>query len=97
MQLNLKQNQTGAVKQVKLGFSWTTLFFGFFVPLFRGDVKWFLIMIIVPLVTVGIAWIIFPFIYNKIYIKDLIDKGYIPADDYSRSQLQSKGMAFQTI
>lgn len=96
MQVNLKHNQTGAVKQTKLGFSWTTLFFGLFVPLFRGDFKWFAFMIIFPIITFGIAWLIFPFIYNKMYIKDLIEKGYIPSDDYSKSQLQLKGLAFQT-
>ena len=29
----------GLRKEVKLGFSWTTFFFGWFVPLFRGDAK----------------------------------------------------------
>ena len=29
------KNQFGAMKQVKVGFSWTMLFFGFLVPLIR--------------------------------------------------------------
>lgn len=45
MILNLQSPNAG-VKQVKVGFSWTTFFFGFFVPLFRGDIKWFLIMLL---------------------------------------------------
>lgn len=34
------RNSYGAMKQVKVGYSWTVLFFGFFVPLIRGDWKW---------------------------------------------------------
>ena len=71
-------SNTGVIKNVKIGFSWTTLFFGGFVPLVRGDLKWFVIMWISAALTLGIAWIIWPFFYNKIYIKDLIEKGYRP-------------------
>ncbi|WP_241156743.1 hypothetical protein [Bacillus sp. FJAT-42376] len=41
--------------------------------------------------TFGIgAWvtgIVFSFIYNKIYIKELIEKGYHPANEESRAAL----------
>ena len=72
----IMKNEIGQVKIVKEGFSWTTLFFGVFVPLYRGDWKWFLIMLIVNLVTYGLGSIVFAFIYNKIYIEDLLAKGY---------------------
>lgn len=82
MKVRLK-NQNGLVKETKAGFSWTTLIFGFFVPLLRGDLKWAIIMLIVNLVVVAvlgpvapILWIIWAFTYNKIYIKDLYEKGY---------------------
>jgi hypothetical protein len=94
------QNDAGVVKEVKLGFSWTTFFFGFFPALFRGDLKWATIMFVtaalVGVFTLGFgAWvpgIIFSFIYNKIYIKDLLEKGYRPADEHTQSELGSKGI-----
>lgn len=35
----MMKNKIGQVKMVKDGFSWTTLFWGALVPLFRGDGK----------------------------------------------------------
>ena len=96
MKINLKHNQTGVSKQVKLGFSWTILFFGGFVPLFRGDLKWFAIMWLFSILTAGLAWLVFPFIYNRKYIEGLMEKGYVPADYYTKSQLQAKGITFQS-
>lgn len=91
MKIHLK-NSVGVNKQVKLGFSWTMLFFGIFVPLFRGDFKWTIITMLVSLVTVGLGWFVFPFIYNKIYIKELLEAGWIPGDDMSRDALRTHGL-----
>ena len=71
------KNEYGVTKEVKKGFSWTMLFFGVFVPLVRGDWKWFLISLLAGIVTVGISWLIFPFFYNKIYLNELLEKGYV--------------------
>ena len=79
-------NKTGLLKNCTLGFSWTTLFFGFFVPLFRGDIIFASIMLISTLI-IPFLWIIFPFIYNKYYIKSLLEKGYYPADKTSKKIL----------
>ena len=70
------KNEIGQVKIVKEGFSWTMLFFGIFVPLYRGDWKWFLIILVANICTEGWACVVFAFIYNKIYINDLLEKGY---------------------
>ena len=72
----MKHQNTGEVKIVKQGFSWTMLFFGSFVPLVRCDFKWFFISIICSLITCGLSWLVFPFIYNGLYTKDLLKKGY---------------------
>ncbi|UZJ79603.1 hypothetical protein [Fictibacillus sp. KU28468] len=94
------KNEAGVVKEVKIGFSWTTFFFGFFPALFRGDLKWAAIMFITgalaAVFTFGFgAWIpgiIFSFVYNKINIKDLLEKGYRPSDEQTQSELQARGI-----
>jgi len=67
---------TGAIKEAPVGFSWTILFFAFFPALFRGDWKWGVIMFILNVITFGFAALIFMFIYNKLYIKELISSGF---------------------
>jgi hypothetical protein len=69
-------SNTGMIKDVPSGFSWTTLFFGFFPALLRGDIIWALIMILVAILTLGISWWIFPFIYNGLHVNGLIKSGY---------------------
>lgn len=86
------KNQFGAIKHVKIGFSWTMLFFGFFVPLSRRDWKWVAISFLASIFTAGICWFIFPFVYNKMYIGDLIEKGWEPADAEAEEVFLSKGM-----
>ena len=78
--LNLKHPEFEVTKEVPVGFSWTILFFGFFPPLFRGDFKWGLIMLIAALFTSFISSLIFMFIYNKIYLKSLLEQGYTSVD-----------------
>lgn len=97
MKITLK-NPAGLTKSVKVGFSWTTFFFGFLPALFRGDLKWAIIMFIIEAVlgsfTLGIGsfitGLIFSFVYNKIYIKELIEKGYAPANEEARMTLEEK-------
>ncbi|PIT96984.1 hypothetical protein COT82_00195 [Candidatus Campbellbacteria bacterium CG10_big_fil_rev_8_21_14_0_10_35_52] len=71
-----KNPKTGKIEEAPVGFSWTVFFFGIFPPLFRGDWKWFIIMILLALFTFGLSHLVFIFIYNKLYIKDLINAGF---------------------
>ena len=92
--------KNGVQKQGFVGFSWTMLFFGFFVPLFRGDLKWAAIMffgtILLGFATLGIGGgvlgIVMSFVYNKIYIKDLIEKGWKPVGEENRLLLEEKNI-----
>lgn len=76
MKRMMKNELTGQTKVVKIGFSWTMLFFGVFVPLLRGDFKWALLSLLFNLLTFGIFGLVFCFKYNEIYANDLMEKGY---------------------
>lgn len=97
------ENTSGQIKEVKVGFSWTTFFFFWFVPLFRKDWKWLGIMIgsIIAgamLVTflninasIGAALsIAFAITYNNCYINDLLAKGWTPASETDEKILNDK-------
>ena len=88
----MKNKLTGEIKEAPLGFSWTTLLFGVFVPLIRGDFKWFVIFFILAVITLGLVWFVVPFVYNKIYVKELIYNGFRPMDDTSKALLRAKGI-----
>lgn len=74
--INFKNPLTGAMKSSPVGFSWTTLFLGFFPALLRGHLPGALIMFAIGLLTSGLGFIVFAFIYNKMYIKYLIGEGF---------------------
>ncbi len=68
--------KTGMIKEAPVGFSWTVALFGFLPPLLRGDWKWAAINFILMLVTAGFSILVFMFIYNRLYITDLIRAGF---------------------
>lgn len=74
--INLHQPLTGAIKTAPVGFSWTTLFFGFIPALLRGHWIGALVMLAAWAFTAGLSGLVFPFIYNRMYIKHLIGEGY---------------------
>jgi hypothetical protein len=91
MIINLRSEHTGATRQRKLGFSWTTLFFGFWPAIFRGDWKWGVIQFGIQLLTLGLSGFVFAFIYNKLHVQDLLENGYVPYDEFAAQALQGKG------
>jgi len=70
----LKRN--GATIDAPTGFSWTTLFFGVFVPLFRSDLFGFIILFLFAIFTGGLSWFFFPFVYNQMYVNGLKKQGW---------------------
>ncbi len=66
-----------SIRPAPLGFSWTMLFFGMFVPLARSDWKHFLISTVLAIFTSGLSWVIYPFWYNWIYVRNVIKEGLV--------------------
>lgn len=73
----MKNPKTGVVKKGLYGFSWTTLFFGGLPAIFRGDILVGVAVMVASLCSMGIAGIIWAFIYNKRYTVKLVEEGYI--------------------
>lgn len=78
------------IKDVPLGFSWTTFFFGCIPAFCRGD--WISGSIIFSLAffTLGFSNIIAAFLYNKMYARSLFERGYIMYDYCGLSEEQIK-------
>lgn len=70
------KSKSGIVKEAPVGFSWTTLFFGFFPAMIRGDWLWAIIIFGAAMITLGLSTIIFAFIYNRIYIQGMMKQGF---------------------
>ena len=39
-----------------------------------------------------LSWPAFPFIYNRLYVKSTLERGYLPADEYSVNLLAKRGV-----
>lgn len=72
----LKNSRTGQMREAPVGFSWTTFFFGFFPALFRSDWVGAIIQLLLGCVTFGLSNLVFMFVYNKMYLKRLLNEGY---------------------
>jgi hypothetical protein len=80
----LRHRESGIIRRGFYGFSWTTLFFGFFPALFRGDflsfIGGFAVIVILGVMTFGIgsclAMFVWAFFYNRYYTQKLIERGY---------------------
>ena len=109
MRVHLK-NEAGMVKEAKIGFSWTTLIFGYWVPLLRRDYKiaglMFLLVVIIGVIVLTnpallwVSWgtwildISMAFVYNKMHIQGLQAKGFKPATEADNDILLSNGFNF---
>jgi len=74
--IRVKHSESGIQKNCFVGYSWTYFVFGFFVPIFRGEISIGIFHLIFSLVTFGIFQLIMPFLYNKQYSIRLLNDSW---------------------
>ena len=84
--VNLKHSNSGVNKSGYTGYCWTYFFFGFFVPIFRGEILIGVLHIIFSIVTLGLFQLIIPFLYNKQYTTRLLTNGWELNDTEANNQ-----------
>ncbi len=72
-----------------VGYSWTYFLFGFFVPIFRGEISIGVFHLIFSLVTFGIFQLIMPFLYNRQYSARLLTSDWV-LDDIEENNLLAR-------
>lgn len=72
------KNETGLTRQVKVGFSWTSFFFGPFPFFFRGMSGSGVIWLLLALMTLGLSTIYLWFTINKKTAHHYMEIGYHP-------------------
>ncbi len=75
--INIKHKESGMVKTGFYGFSWTYLLFGWFVPLFRGELGVGALHLLFTIFTFGLWQLIVCFLYNKQYMTRMLTNGWV--------------------
>lgn len=96
MAVKVLLQKNGMVKESYVGFSWTFFFFGFWVPIVRGNLIFGAIVagiqLVIGLITLGvgafISNIIGACIFNKFYTEDMLKQGYEPIDEINARLLE---------
>ncbi len=92
--IKVKHNESGIIKHCFVGYSWTYFFFGFFVPIFRGEISIGVFHLIFSIVTFGIFQLVMPFLYNKQYSVRKLTGGWVLNDDYEKNMIAKQKFGF---
>ena len=74
--IKIIHKQSRIEKNCFVGYSWTYFFFGFFVPIFRGEISIGIFHLIFSIVTFGLFQLVMPFLYNKQASVRLLENGW---------------------
>jgi hypothetical protein len=74
--ISLVHTGSGLLENGYYGYSWTYFFFGFLVPIFRGEIGIGLLHLVFSVLTGGLFQIIMSYLYNKQYTQRQILAGW---------------------
>ena len=94
--INIKHKESGMVKTGFYGFSWTYLLFGWFVPLFRGELGVGALHLLFTIFTVGLWQFIVCFLYNKQYMTRMLTNGWVLNGSDSDKVLAATALGIST-
>ena len=77
----VKHNPSGLLRKAYYNYSLTYFFFGWLVPIFRGEIGIGALHFIFTILTFGIFQLVMPFLYNKQYTTRLLTKGWMLSDN----------------
>lgn len=83
----IRHTQSGLTKRGYYGFSWTYLFFGWFVPIFRGELGVAALHLLFTVVTFGWWQLIVCFLYNRQFMTRMLTNGWVLADGAGNNTL----------
>ena len=69
------------VKNGYIGFCWTYLFFGWIVPIIRGEIGVGVLHLVLTFVSLGLFQLVMPFLYNKQFMTRQLTSGWDLAAD----------------
>lgn len=80
---------SGMTKIARLGWSWTYWYFGFLVPVSRGEILIGALHLFITLFTFGLFQLIMSFLYNRQHLVRLLESGWALAgnEEYAREKL----------
>ncbi|MSQ81108.1 MAG: hypothetical protein EXR41_05330 [Candidatus Methylopumilus sp.] len=83
----IKHPSSGMIKIGYYGFSWSYLIFGWFVPLYRGELGVAALHMLFSIITLGLWQIIVAFLYNKQYMTRMFITGWVLADSENNNEM----------
>ena len=86
-EIKIKHKESGVEGSCFVGYSWTYFFFGFFVPIFRGEISTGIFHFIFSIVTFGLFQLVMPFLYNKQYSIRLLTNSWVLDDSEEKNSL----------
>ena len=96
-EIQVRHKKSGIEGRVFVGYSWTYFLFGFFVPIFRGEITIGLFHLILSLLTLGLFQLVMPFLYNKQYSIRLLTDSWVLNDSEEKNRLAEDKLGLITV